>query len=394
LFFPASYFPKTGFLKAHSTVIGLFCPLRALPHQKSNPRVPVPHFEKVIQIKTDYPVATAIGGQNGVNHAGKKAVTRQVRSRCRKAGRKERSTIPDEFISITGYKNRKYAMRLLNMPARAQALLFTQGGAVKLKPAKPKPVSRMGKKIYTDEVTAALRLIWTFFCYKCRKLLTPLMRWQMDSIALWPAFGITPAIREKPMSISPATIGLALKNDRTAPALRGKSLTKSAGLPFPLKEFYSDNDNGFISHAVTGWHRNPACPIPFTHSRDHRKNNNCFVEKKNGAVVREYTGCDRLGGMPSRPASPFQPSGLPVIMRRSADRTTVMRRKTCCEAPRHGRHGGLPYCLLIITSGESSHPIAPLGNLILSRFSLFVNLVPTYALFVRLPWIPPMKCPS
>jgi hypothetical protein len=59
----------------------------------------------------------------------------------------------------------------------------------------------MGKKIYTDEVTAALRFVRAFFWYKCGKLPAPLMRRQMDSIALWPAFGITPAIREKLMSI-------------------------------------------------------------------------------------------------------------------------------------------------------------------------------------------------
>jgi hypothetical protein len=87
---------------------------------------PVPHFEKVTQIKTDYSAATPIGGQNGVNHERKKAVTRQVRSRYRKAGRKEKSAIPDEFISITGYKNRKCAMCLPNKPAQAQALLFVR----------------------------------------------------------------------------------------------------------------------------------------------------------------------------------------------------------------------------------------------------------------------------
>jgi hypothetical protein len=129
----------------------------------------VPHFEKVTQIKTDYPVATAIGGQNGVNHAGKKAVARQARSRCRKAGRKEKSAIPDESISITGYKNRKYVLRLLNKLARAQALLFMKGTAAKLKPAKPRPANRKGKKIYTDEVTASLPLIRAFFRYRCGK---------------------------------------------------------------------------------------------------------------------------------------------------------------------------------------------------------------------------------
>jgi hypothetical protein len=37
--------------------------------------------------------------------------------------------------------------------------------------------------------------------------------------------------------------------------------------------------------------------LPFTHSRDHQKNDNWFVEQKNGAVVREYSGYDRLCGL-------------------------------------------------------------------------------------------------
>jgi hypothetical protein len=273
----------------------------------------------------------------------KKAVTRQVRSRYQKAGRKEKSAVPDECISITGYKNRKYAMRVLNK--QAPALLFTKGGAARLKPAKPKPANRKGKKIYADNAIAALRLVRAFFRYKCGKLLAPLMRRQTVYIALWPVFGITADIREKLTRISPAAIGRALKNDRAALALKGKSLTESAGLlkhripvrtfhaseerklpgfiqidtarhcgqaasgqyiltaadaasgriclysllnkarcrtfdapmdihanlPFPLREFHSDNGSEFINHVVTGWHRNPACPIPFTRSRDRKK---------------------------------------------------------------------------------------------------------------------------
>ncbi|MDR0376267.1 MAG: hypothetical protein LBH70_00570 [Spirochaetaceae bacterium] len=128
-------------------------------------------IEKATQIKIDYPAATPIGGQNGVSHKRKKAVARQVRSRCQKAGRKEKSAVLDEFISITGYKNRKYALRLLNEPAQTQALLFVKGGSVKLKPA-----NRKGKKIYADNVIAALRLVWAFFWYKRGKLPASLMR--------------------------------------------------------------------------------------------------------------------------------------------------------------------------------------------------------------------------
>jgi hypothetical protein len=48
----------------------------------------------------------------GLSMKEKQAVTRQVRSRYLHAGRKEKSAILDEFIKITGYKNRKYALRI------------------------------------------------------------------------------------------------------------------------------------------------------------------------------------------------------------------------------------------------------------------------------------------
>jgi hypothetical protein len=47
---------------------------------------------------------------------------------------------------------------------------------------------------------------------------------------LWPAFGISHAIREKLMRISPATIDHVFRKDKAALALKGKSLTKPAGL--------------------------------------------------------------------------------------------------------------------------------------------------------------------
>jgi hypothetical protein len=74
----------------------------------------------------------------------------------------------------------------------------------------------------------------------------------MPFIADWPAFGITPAVREKLLTISPAAIDRALKKDRAAVALKGKSLTKSGQLlkhRIPIRTFYSSQERklpGFI----------------------------------------------------------------------------------------------------------------------------------------------------
>jgi hypothetical protein len=69
-----------------------------------------------------------------------------------------------------------------------------------------RPANRKGKPVYTDEVLAALRMVWVFSWYKCGKILAPLMRRQMKYIAGWPAFHITPETAEKLIRISPTTI--------------------------------------------------------------------------------------------------------------------------------------------------------------------------------------------
>jgi hypothetical protein len=144
-------------------------------------------LKKATQIKTDYPAATAIEGQNGVNKAGPFPLPESRTER--------KVSHPGRIISITGYKNWKYALRLLNKSAQAQALLFVKGGAVKLKPAKPKPANWKGKKIYTDDRPSA-----------------------------------SPRHQEKADEDKTGHYQPRLKKNRAALALKGKSLTKSAGL--------------------------------------------------------------------------------------------------------------------------------------------------------------------
>jgi hypothetical protein len=65
-------------------------------------------------------------------------------------------------------------------------------------------------------------------------------------------------------------------------------------LEFHRQRSCRDSDAEFINHAAEIWRENER--PPFTRSRDHKKNDNCFVEQKNGAVVREYAGYDRFEG--------------------------------------------------------------------------------------------------
>ncbi len=65
-------------------------------------------------------------------------------------------------------------------------------------------------------------------------------------------------------------------------------------LPFPLLGIDSDNGSEFINHPLKAYcdeHK-----ITFTRSRPYKKNDQCHVEQKNGAVVRPLIGYARYEG--------------------------------------------------------------------------------------------------
>ncbi len=66
-------------------------------------------------------------------------------------------------------------------------------------------------------------------------------------------------------------------------------------LPFDLLGFDTDNDSVFMNETVRDYCQSAA--IEFTRSRPYRKNDQAFVEQKNGAVVRRIVGYRRLEGL-------------------------------------------------------------------------------------------------
>jgi hypothetical protein len=68
-----------------------------------------------------------------------------------------------------------------------------------------------------------------------------------------------------------------------------EAMVEVAGvLPFPLLGLDSDNGSEFINHHLFAWCAERE--VTFTRSRPWRKNDNCFVEQKNWAVVRRAVG--------------------------------------------------------------------------------------------------------
>jgi hypothetical protein len=64
--------------------------------------------------------------------------------------------------------------------------------------------------------------------------------------------------------------------------------------PFPLLGIDTDNGGEFINEAVIAYCEQ--AHITFTRGRPYVKNDQCFVEQKNGSIVRQVVGYDRLVG--------------------------------------------------------------------------------------------------
>ncbi|RUX70069.1 transposase, partial [Mesorhizobium sp. M2A.F.Ca.ET.040.01.1.1] len=66
-------------------------------------------------------------------------------------------------------------------------------------------------------------------------------------------------------------------------------------LPFPLLGFDTDNDSVFMNESVQEYCLRDN--IELTRCRPYRKNDQAFVEQKNGAVVRKIVGYRRFEGL-------------------------------------------------------------------------------------------------
>jgi len=64
-------------------------------------------------------------------------------------------------------------------------------------------------------------------------------------------------------------------------------------LPMPLRSLQPDNGGEFLNHILVPWCRGER--IAFTRGRPYRKNDQAYVEQKNGSVLRRYIGYDRYG---------------------------------------------------------------------------------------------------
>ena len=83
---------------------------------------------------------------------------------------------------------------------------------------------------------------------------------------------------------------------------RSASKMVAAELPFAMLGVDSDNDSAFMSQTVFDYCKGRG--LEQTRSRAYKKNDQAWVEQKNGAVVRRLVGYGRLSG--ARPRRPWR----------------------------------------------------------------------------------------
>lgn len=81
-----------------------------------------------------------------------------------------------------------------------------------------------------------------------------------------------------------------LNKGQTATVTSMEQMTKE--LPFRIIEWHPDSGSEFINWHCKEWCENQGTEL--TRSRPNRKNDNCFVEERNGHVVRRWVGYTRL----------------------------------------------------------------------------------------------------
>lgn len=147
------------------------------------------------------------------------------------AGRAEKARILDEFAPLTGY-HRKHAMRLLR-------------GDCAPKKSGPRP----GRRLYGDEVRAALIVAWEASDRICGKRLHPLLPLLIEAMERHGYGAVADESRVQLLSMSPATIDWVLKDIKvsaTGPRRRNGSTAIRRSVPIRTFSDWNDPAPGFV----------------------------------------------------------------------------------------------------------------------------------------------------
>jgi hypothetical protein len=176
----------------------------------------------------------------------RKAVTRVLIERYRKASKKVKGRILDELIEVTGY-SRCYGAYLLRRYGKR-----VRTGKITLVAQLPVQVKRRPRgRTYDAAVVAVLKQLWQIMDYPCGKRLVVMVPEVLPILEKHQEISPALGVRKKLLQISAATIDRLLVPERKRLRLRGRSGTKPGTLlkhQIPIRTFaeWDEQQPGFI----------------------------------------------------------------------------------------------------------------------------------------------------
>jgi hypothetical protein len=185
----------------------------------------------------------------GLSMQERHANVRELAPRFRKARKKERSKILDEFTRLTGY-GRCYAAFLLRTCGKEHVKVLSGGTRrVVFVPGhcRERGAKRHRRRLYEGKAfLTALRQMWALSDGLCGKRLVAFVREVLPLLERQGALTITEeSLRRQLLTVSPATVDRLLAKTRAQARLKGRSLTRPGTLlkhHIPVRTFADWND--------------------------------------------------------------------------------------------------------------------------------------------------------
>ena len=155
----------------------------------------------------------------GLSMRTRQELTMAAARRYRRAHRREKSLMLDDFVADTGY-SRAYAALVLRdcggrLPYALDQSMVEAVASVKPRRAGGRP------RVYTEEVRQAVEQLWELFGYLCGKRLVPVIRSSLPFLDEQELLQVPQPVTEALGCISPATVDRLLR-------ARGAAINRAA----------------------------------------------------------------------------------------------------------------------------------------------------------------------
>ena len=179
----------------------------------------------------------------------RKKIVKIMTDRYKKASKKGKSKILDEFTSLTNY-HRTYASYLLSSH-KEKRVWSAKNPQIVFEADITKKMKRKREKYYGIDVFKALKKVWVICNCICGKRLAPFMKEIVSILESYREIELDKIVREKLLKISSSTIDRLLAPEKRRWRRRKKSHTKPGILlksQIPIRTFadWNENQPGFV----------------------------------------------------------------------------------------------------------------------------------------------------